>query len=211
MRFYLKRWWCIPLLPFFNLAVFFIRVAGIINSIQTDSAWRQMDLTEERNAFNTAVKSDAARLLQPLRRVRRAANRPPNPVGAEKEGYGALWYFSVGTLAFLGMGLALLVYWSKSTFHVEITEIIHTLQGPLQGTGAGMMNEALRGLVLPLGGCAAVLVAAAMMDAAIGRRLKKRGKGAYQALHSCAVFGSSLLLLGGVLYGNGAYGLLDYF
>lgn len=210
-RFYLKRWWCIPLLPFFNLAVFFIRVAGIINSIQTDSAWRQMDLTEERNAFNTAVKSDAARLLQPLRRVRRAANRPPNPVGAEKEGYGALWYFCVGTLAFLGMGLALLVYWSKSTFHVEITEIIHTLQGPLQGTGAGMMNEALRGLVLPLGGCAAVLVAAAMMDAAIGRRLKKRGKGAYQALHTCAVFGSSLLLLGGVLYGNGAYGLLNYY
>lgn len=112
-RFYLRRWWCVPLLPFFNLAVFFIRVAGIINSIQTDSAWKQRDLSEEREAFSGVIKEDASRPLRALRRVRRMVNRTPGPAGTA-EGYGALWYLSVGTLTVLGLGLVLLVDWSKS-------------------------------------------------------------------------------------------------
>ena len=107
-RFYLRRWWCVPLLPFFNLAVFFIRVAGIINSIQTDSAWKQRDLSEEREAFSGVIKEDASRPLRALRRVRRMVNRTPGPAGTA-EGYGALWYLSVGTLTVLGLGLVLLV------------------------------------------------------------------------------------------------------
>ena len=114
-RFYLRRWWCVPLLPFFNLAVFFIRVAGIINSIQTDSAWKQRDLSEEREAFSGVIKEDASRPLRALRRVRRMVNRTPGPAGTA-EGYGALWYLSVGTLTVLGLGLVLLVDWSKSAF-----------------------------------------------------------------------------------------------
>ena len=109
-RFYLRRWWCVPLLPFFNLAVFFIRVAGIINSIQTDSAWKQRDLSEEREAFSGVIKEDASRPLRALRRVRRMVNRTPGPAGTA-EGYGALWYLSVGTLTVLGLGLVLLVDW----------------------------------------------------------------------------------------------------
>lgn len=206
-RFYLRLWWGIPLLPFFNLAVFFIRVAGIINSIQTDSAWRQRDLSEERDAFSAALREDAARPLRALRRARQVVNRTPEPAGAGED-RDVLWYLGAGVLVFLGLGLVLLVYWSKSTFHVEITEILHTLRGPLEGTGEGMRNEVLEGLLLPLGGIAAVCLAAALASAAAGRRLK-RGRGVFRALHTYAALCGALLLLGGVLYGNWAYGLLD--
>lgn len=210
-RFYLRRWWCVPLLPFFNLAVFFIRVAGIINSIQTDSAWKQRDLSEEREAFSGVIKEDASRPLRALRRVRRMVNRTPGPAGTA-EGYGALWYLSVGTLTVLGLGLVLLVDWSKSAFHVEITEIVNTLQGPLEGTGAGMQNEVLRGFALPMGALAAFCVILAFADAAVGRRLRGGGKrGVWRATHTFGVFCGVAVLLAGVVYGNHAYGLLDYY
>ena len=210
-RFYLRRWWCVPLLPFFNLAVFFIRVAGIINSIQTDSAWKQRDLSEEREAFSGVIKEDASRPLRALRRVRRMVNRTPGPAGTA-EGYGALWYLSVGTLTVLGLGLVLLVDWSKSAFHVEITEIVNTLQGPLEGTGAGMQNEVLRGFALPMGALAVFCAILAFADAAVGRRLRGGGKrGVWRATHTFGVFCGVAVLLAGVVYGNHAYGLLDYY
>ena len=210
-RFYLRRWWCVPLLPFFNLAVFFIRVAGIINSIQTDSAWKQRDLSEEREAFSGVIKEDASRPLRALRRVRRMGNRTPGPAGTA-EGYGALWYLSVGTLTVLGLGLVLLVDWSKSAFHVEITEIVNTLQGPLEGTGAGMQNEVLRGFALPMGALAVFCAILAFADAAVGRRLRGGGKrGVWRATHTFGVFCGVAVLLAGVVYGNHAYGLLDYY
>ena len=39
-KYYAKQWYVIPVLPIFNLMVFFIRFAGVINSINTDSAWK---------------------------------------------------------------------------------------------------------------------------------------------------------------------------
>ncbi|MCR4840640.1 MAG: putative glycosyltransferase, exosortase G system-associated [Lachnospiraceae bacterium] len=57
-KFYRQNWYCVILLPFFNLAVFFIRLAGIINSIGTDSAWRTKTLSDEREAFADVVKKD---------------------------------------------------------------------------------------------------------------------------------------------------------
>ena len=151
-RFYLSLWWCVPILPFFNLAVFFIRMAGIINSIQTDSAWRQRDLTQEREALNGVLRGDASRPLRALNRVRSLVNRErPSQTGEPEGFYGPGWYFSVGLLLVSGAGLIYLVYWSRNTFHVEIDEIIATLRGPLQGTGGGMMKEVLESFVLPLG------------------------------------------------------------
>ena len=59
-------------LPFFNFLVFFIRVAGIINSIQTDSAWKTMNFTDECKAFAKVVKQDMqkpAAFIGKLRKV----------------------------------------------------------------------------------------------------------------------------------------------
>lgn len=57
-RYYKKQWYIVALLPFFNFLVFFIRFAGVINSINTDSAWKTKNLTEEKKAFTDTVKDD---------------------------------------------------------------------------------------------------------------------------------------------------------
>ena len=49
--YYRKQFGVIFVLPLFNMLVFFIRFAGIINSINTDSAWKTNTLTDERKKF----------------------------------------------------------------------------------------------------------------------------------------------------------------
>ena len=56
--YYKKQWYVVALLPLFNFLVFFIRFAGVINSINTDSAWKTRNLTEEKQAFMDTVKDD---------------------------------------------------------------------------------------------------------------------------------------------------------
>ena len=61
-------------LPFFNFAVFFIRLAGIINSIETDSSWKTMNLSEECRAFADVVKNDFSKPVNVIKKVRNALN-----------------------------------------------------------------------------------------------------------------------------------------
>jgi hypothetical protein len=42
----------------FNLLVFFIRFAGVINSIGTDSAWKTDTMTDELRAIAAVIKRD---------------------------------------------------------------------------------------------------------------------------------------------------------
>ncbi len=72
--YYRKHWYIIPLLPFFNLLVFFIRFAGVINSINTDSAWRTRNLTEEREAFKTELHQELSGPKLLLDRARQFVN-----------------------------------------------------------------------------------------------------------------------------------------
>ena len=64
-------------LPFFNFLVFFIRVAGIINSIQTDSAWKTMNFTDECKAFAKVVKQDMQKPASFIGKLRKAVNYEP--------------------------------------------------------------------------------------------------------------------------------------
>ena len=64
-------------LPFFNLIVFFIRFAGIINSINTDSAWKTNTLSDERNAFSKEIVSELKGPARALTRARAAINNGP--------------------------------------------------------------------------------------------------------------------------------------
>ena len=73
-RYYRRQWWVIPILPFFNLAVFFIRLAGIVNSIGTDSAWKTATLTDERRSFSRVVSGDLSRPVTAVRRLRALVN-----------------------------------------------------------------------------------------------------------------------------------------
>lgn len=62
------------LLPLFNFLVFFIRVAGIINSINSDSSWRTNSLTDEKNVFLKIIKQDFRKPLAFLEKLRTIFN-----------------------------------------------------------------------------------------------------------------------------------------
>lgn len=73
-RYYLSRWADVFLLPFYNFAVFFIRFAGIINSINTRSNWKTDTLTDEWDKFRHTMGSSMAKIEGVLGRIQRAVN-----------------------------------------------------------------------------------------------------------------------------------------
>lgn len=73
-KYYAKQWYVIPLLPVFNLIVFFIRFAGVINSINTDSAWKVKNFTEEKNSFKKTIADDFCIVLRAIRKLRKLVN-----------------------------------------------------------------------------------------------------------------------------------------
>lgn len=68
-KFYQRQWTIIPLMPFFNLMVFFIRFMGIINSIGTASSWKTANLHEEKDKVKKIFDQDFARLHAVIERV----------------------------------------------------------------------------------------------------------------------------------------------
>lgn len=73
-KYYTKLWYVSFLYPLFNLAVFFIRLAGIINSIKADMTWKTRNLTEEWAAFKKTVKADLKIFYNYLDKIRRRVN-----------------------------------------------------------------------------------------------------------------------------------------
>ncbi|MGN0318379.1 MAG: TIGR03111 family XrtG-associated glycosyltransferase [Lachnospira sp.] len=73
-KYYIKQWYVIPFMPFFNLLVFFIRFAGIINSINTNSAWKTRNFTEECNSFSSRVSKDMNFISRVMKKVRAYVN-----------------------------------------------------------------------------------------------------------------------------------------
>ena len=72
--YYRKQWYVVPLLPFFNFVVFFIRFAGVINSIETKSSWRTRNLTEEGTDFLRVIKDEWRPLFEGLSRIKNYVN-----------------------------------------------------------------------------------------------------------------------------------------
>lgn len=57
-KYYLKKWYAVFLLPVFNFIVFWIRFAGIINSIKSESSWKTNTLSDEWKSFKKVISSD---------------------------------------------------------------------------------------------------------------------------------------------------------
>ena len=214
-RYYLRHWWCVILLPLYNMLTFFIRLFGIFNSINTDSAWRTRDLTGEKDAFVEAVKDENKRIFGFLGKLRSGVNKErPEKKAEERSSYYSIgWFLSVGALCFVGIFLIFLVYWSRKAFGVEMTEIVATLAGPLDGTGGGMKNEVIRGFVIPIVCVIAVLAVIIIADVLLNRRLRQKGKKArfYRFSHSCIAVLGVVALLSGSLYGNAEYDLIKFY
>ncbi|MBN1891367.1 MAG: putative glycosyltransferase, exosortase G system-associated [Clostridiales bacterium] len=66
-RYYARKWYIIPLMPAYNFVVFWIRFAGIINSIKNRSGWKTRSLSEEKSQFSGTVHRDFM-ILSKLRR-----------------------------------------------------------------------------------------------------------------------------------------------
>ena len=73
-HYYANQWYVIPLMPLFNLLVFFIRFAGIINSINTDSAWKTKNFTQEKTSIKEQMADDFGGIAAMLRKVRNYVN-----------------------------------------------------------------------------------------------------------------------------------------
>lgn len=73
-KYYAKQWYVIPVLPIFNLMVFFIRFAGVINSINADSAWKTRNFTQEKESFVQTVAKDFSVVGHFLGRIRDFVN-----------------------------------------------------------------------------------------------------------------------------------------
>lgn len=73
-KYYAKQWYMIPFLPFFNLFVFFIRFAGIINSINTNSAWKTKNFTQELQSAKKAIAEDCSVIRRLLEKIRGYVN-----------------------------------------------------------------------------------------------------------------------------------------
>lgn len=71
---YTKQWYVCFLYPLFNFAVFFIRFAGIINSIKTSMTWKTRTLTEEFNDMLAVMKKDFNKIYKLILKARKGVN-----------------------------------------------------------------------------------------------------------------------------------------
>jgi putative glycosyltransferase (exosortase G-associated) len=73
-EYYRKQWAVVALLPFYNFVVFFIRLAGIINSINTTSSWKTDTLTREFEKFRLAAREQLGKVSGLIKKFRELVN-----------------------------------------------------------------------------------------------------------------------------------------
>lgn len=73
-RYYARQWYVIPMLPLFNFMVFFIRLAGVVNSINTDSAWKTKTFTEEKREFWSVIREEFIVPVMIVEKIKKAVN-----------------------------------------------------------------------------------------------------------------------------------------
>ncbi len=74
-RYYARNFYICFLMPVYNFFIFWIRFAGIINSINTTSVWKARTLTQENADFWKVVKGDFAFLFKFVDKVKKYINR----------------------------------------------------------------------------------------------------------------------------------------
>ena len=73
-RYYARQWYVIPMLPLFNFMVYFIRLAGVVNSINTDSAWKTKTFTEEKREFWSVIREEFIVPVRIVEKIKKAVN-----------------------------------------------------------------------------------------------------------------------------------------
>ena len=199
-KYYRKQWWGIFFLPFFNFVVFFIRVAGIINMIGTDSAWKTKTLSEERSIFSKRISEDFSKLRGMLKKADGFFNQDPTVKKVSKP-KGRIWYAGIGAAYLIAVLLSVMGYWVKITFGIGFSELIITLLSPIKGTGNATIGEIVK-VCVPLVLAGIILYAAA---AFFCRRRKN-----YIRAERIISIGAAVSLVISCLYVNSMYDVTGY-
>ena len=82
--YYAKKLFYIALLPLFNLFAFFIRFAGIINSVTRKASWKTLTISEEYNMCAELIKKDF-KYVAMLRKVIKRILEKPEEISIERK------------------------------------------------------------------------------------------------------------------------------
>lgn len=221
--YYKKNWWIVPLLPFFNMMVFFIRMAGVVNSIGTDSSWKTRTFTDERKSFADTLRRDFSKVSTWVDKLRARVNGDPEtmylPKNLDQKLHGSLLGYVAVALAFLfSIVVLVVVRWASTTFNISMNEIVNTLLGPMTGAGGDTVSNALWACLPPI--FAGLLVGGALLW--LDRRRTKRALAAPQGperqrrsksilrFRRLGATLTCLLLAGSLVYANACYDLVGF-
>lgn len=205
--YYLRHFWCVALLPLFNLGIFFARLAGIINAVGTTGSWRTRDLTEEKTSFVEAVHKSTEKPRHLMEKLRRCFNREQT---AATEGEGPTKptpYFAYAVILLLSGALFVTVAWIKRTYGIGLNELITTMTGNLQGTSKDVILAVVWGCVVPVLVGIVVFVLLAVWDS---RRKKRRLSGKTKFSRALPVLCVGFPLIA-VLFANMQFDVLAYY
>jgi putative glycosyltransferase (exosortase G-associated) len=73
-QYYIKKWYAVALLPIFSFIVFWIRFAGIINSIKGESSWKTKTLTDEWKCLTKVIYSDFSHISKRIEKMKSRYN-----------------------------------------------------------------------------------------------------------------------------------------
>ncbi len=211
-KYYCKQWWVVLLLPMFNLIVFFIRLAGIINSINTDSAWKTRDLTDERKAFAGVIKDDMNKILSKFKKAQDFINKektekkPEKPMEVGSKSVG--WYVCVGLVYFISVLVLVVCHWVYVTYGVGLNELLSTFALTLKGTSSDVVELALKSCVPPVVAAVAICVALAIFDSMKSYGWLAKAK---QIGQKVASVGAVVLFFVAVFYVNHCFDVVGYF
>ncbi len=222
-KYYMKQWWIVPILPFFNLLVFFIRFAGIINSINTGSAWKTRTLSEERKGFVDILKKDFGKAGKVLSKVRGFFNGDPELIYAKKtleqQARGGFFgYFICILMAVLAVVLTVVCHWASNNYSVKLQEIINTLLGPLAGAGNDMLYDGLKQCLPVVLTFLIALVIFVSLERWLVKRVlrqedqekKRKGQKRILLIHRVLATLCTVGLVSSLVYANSCYNLVGY-
>lgn len=213
-KYYCKQWWVVILLPAFNLVVFFIRFAGIINSINTDSAWKTKDLNDERKALVQVIREDFEKLLSKIRKVKTFINSEVINTKADKADKPDIWrkpigwHICIGLVYVISVLIIVVCYWVNKTYGVGLNELISTFTLSLKGTSSDVVNEVIKGCLPPVLIAVAIFVALVFIDrikiGGVPLKIKK-------VLQRIMAIGAVVTFFTSLIYANYRFDAVGYF
>ncbi|MDO4499860.1 MAG: putative glycosyltransferase, exosortase G system-associated [Erysipelotrichaceae bacterium] len=199
--YYLKHFWAVIFLPVYNLITFFMRMAGIINSITTDSKWRTNDFTDERKAVGKILRQDLSFFDKSWAKLNKLINSTDKEE-AKEENTSFFWYVGMSFIYALPLILAWAAYFVHKSFGVGIEETINTMTGPLQGTSKAMIMKNVLGIGIP----SLLLILLIVCLCLIDKFFIKDKESLHKLISNFCMVPTIIFLL--VL--NSSFGVLDY-